>query len=41
MTAMGPSRMVTVYWVIEVDGTRYVGWPASPDDTEALGPGAA
>jgi hypothetical protein len=30
-----PNRLVTVYWVAEIDGTRYVGWPATPDDTEA------
>jgi hypothetical protein len=29
------SRSGTFYRVITIDGTRYVGWPAEPDETEA------
>lgn len=29
-----PTRLATVYCVIEVGGTHYVWWPVTPDDTE-------
>ena len=34
-TTPEPGRPTNPYWVIEVNGTRYAGFPAAVDDTEA------
>jgi hypothetical protein len=30
-----PPPALTTYWVITVDGMRYLGWPAHPGETES------